>query len=87
MSREYTMGNVWGDSIQWSDIAAFNRPFTDKSIFRVTGWKSNKPKPGDTLKAEFEKSWIWFRFKKVEPCGDPHDMFFADVSPFQQQLK
>lgn len=81
------MGGGWGSAINWTDISAFNKPFTDQSRFRVVGWKHRKPCNGDTLKAEFEKSWIWFRFIKVEPCGDPADMFFADVAPFRQQTK
>jgi hypothetical protein len=87
MSKEYKMGGGWGNTIKWTDVSAFDKPFNERSRFRVVGWKPRKPRKGDTIKAEFEKSWIWFQFLKVEPCGDPPDMFFADVAPFRQQAK
>lgn len=85
--REFTMGGGWGDAINWENPERFSKPFDEKTKFEVVGWKSPKPEHGDTLKAEFEKSWIWFRFVKVKPCGDPPDMFFATVVAVKQEMK
>jgi len=45
----------------------------------VVGWLCNKPEAGDELLARFERGVAALRFVNVKPCGDPPDMFFADV--------
>lgn len=45
------------------------------------------PLIGETLMDEFNKSFIKFKFMKVERCFDPSDMFFADVTPIEQEMK
>lgn len=60
----------WGNSIDWSDYD--NR--------RVVGWLHRKPVVGDEILFRM-KSGKTSRYAvlKVEYCGDPRDMFFADV--------
>lgn len=84
---EYTMSSDWGDAISWLNPEQFKKEWGQGDVFKVVGHKRNIPEEGDVLKAEFERSWIRFTFIKVERCGDPHDMFFADVQAFEQQMK
>ena len=84
---DYTIGGDWGDAIHWSDPEQFQQSITHETTFRVYGFKSSIPRVGDTLKGEFIKSWMWFTFVSVEPCGDPPDMFFADVRCIKQEMK
>ena len=82
------MGGGWGNTINWSGNEQFQKKqLTEKSRFSCHGWKLKKPKVGDHLKAEFERSWITFEFVEVKPCGDPPDMFFAEVRPIKQEMK
>ncbi len=76
MSEEtYTVGGGWGDAISWSDY--------DKR--RVYGFKGRKPQIGGLLECDLikgdtkERKTGVFRFISIEPCRDPHDMFFANV--------
>lgn len=85
--REYKIGGGWGDRIEWLNPERFSEPFDEKTHFHVAGWKAVKPSVGDGLVGEFEKSRIWFRFVKIRHCGDPPDMFFAEVVPVKQELK
>lgn len=67
----------WGDSI---NIDKINK----NSSFRIHGWLPNIPRNGDKLiyKAQSGK-YISGYIVNVECCGDPRDMFFADVIPFE----
>lgn len=61
---------TWGDHIQW----------TSWERRRVNGWTEPLPEKGDELIAEMASGRLGrFRFAKVEPCGDPSDMWFATV--------
>lgn len=62
--------NTWGDRLG----------FLDWETRRVVGWITPIPKVGDELRGEMKSGGVGrFRVTKVEPCGDPSDMFFADV--------
>lgn len=87
-TMEYEIGGGWGDSIEWFGPEQFDdRPITDESKFQVVGWKARRPKISDTLKGEFEKSWVWFKFVSVDYKSNPPDMFFATVTPIKQEVK
>ncbi len=88
MKADYNYGGGWGNSITWTDSSQFQ---TDKDweklTFSVTGFKMVVPKVGDTLIAEFAKSFIKFEFTKVRRMTDPSDMFFGEVKPIEQEMK
>lgn len=81
------MSSGWGNSICWMYPEKFNCEWTDKSRFDVYGFKRQKPIVGDTLKAEFEKSWCVFEFVSIDYKSDPPDMFFAKVKLSKQTQK
>lgn len=85
IKADYEMGGGWGDSIGWNGVEQFDKfPLEPQSRFHCHGWKRNQPSKGQTLRAEFVKSWMIFEFVEVKPCGDPPDMFFAVVKPIHQ---
>lgn len=85
---EYTMSSGWGDALGWFEPKQFNGPMiTNKSEYSVVGFKKRIPRKGDTMKAEFERSWITFKFIEINPQGDPRDMFFGKVTPIKQEMK
>ena len=88
-TADFEIGGGWGDAINWNGTEQFDKyPLdTDASRFDCHGWKWRKPVAGQTLKAEFVKSWVIFEFVEVSPCGDPPDMFFAVVKPVRRVLK
>lgn len=66
----FQMGGGWGDAINWMDTKSR----------RVVGWKTPKPQKGDFLKSPMKSGKVGiFKFGAIEHCGDPHDMFFANV--------
>jgi hypothetical protein len=67
----YQVGGGWGDRIEWLDKA---------TLTRIAGWKTVKPQEGDVLTCEMQsgKTAVWL-IQTVEHCGNPRDMFFADV--------
>ena len=85
-SHCYAIGGGWGDRIEWSDMKQFD-DMTTRTEFECRGWKQNKPKVGDTIKAEFVKSWITFQFVEVQDAVGVSDMFFATVVPIKQEMK
>lgn len=63
---------TWGDSIQWVGNNTF------------TGWLYRIPQKGDTIVARGRNGeLLYYRAYKVRRCGDPPDMFFADVRLFR----
>lgn len=67
----------WGNSIKFTDQVS-------RGVVRVksgiVGWKTPKPKNGDYLQVRMESGRVGvFKIENVKSCGDPHDMFFADV--------
>lgn len=60
----------WGNSIAW----------TDWPKMKVHGHLYRKPEVGDILVCKFTSGAVHeFQFTDVEYCGNPRDMFFADV--------
>lgn len=60
----------WGNSIR----------FHDWERRRIVGWLTPIPKVGTEIRSKMESGKIGrFKIIKVEPCGDPSDMFFATV--------
>lgn len=86
VEANYEMGGHWGNAIQWSTEPEWNE-LNDNRKAKVVGWKQRKPKVGETLMVECQRSWLIFEFKKIEHCGDPPDMFFADVEIIRQVMK
>jgi hypothetical protein len=81
---DYTRNSI----LTWTNIEQFEkRPLADGELYDMVGFLWTKPKVGQTVCAEFERSWIQFEFVEVNPCRDPHDMFFAKVKPIKQELK
>lgn len=70
-ARLFKIGGGWGNAVEWMTWDT-----------RVNGWKTPTPVDGDILTCEMKsgKTAVWI-FDKVEPCGDPADMFFATVAP------
>jgi hypothetical protein len=66
----YEFGGGWGDALTWDDFREG----------RCHGFKRRIPKIGDLAVAKMESGRkLVCKFTKVEPCGDPVDMFFANV--------
>ena len=62
--------NFWGYQISWFD---WNKR-------RIYGHLSPLPKEGDTFTYAMKSGKrALFKIIKVEPCGNPPDMFWADV--------
>jgi len=60
----------WGNSIQLMDWESR----------RLVGWTTPLPKAGDELLFPMQSGRIGrFRFKDVNPCTDPSDMWFATM--------
>lgn len=64
----------WGDAIQF-----FNEYEHGAETQSVVGWQSNKPRIGDYFRVPFGKGQAIFEFTSIRRCGDPPDMFFADI--------
>ena len=86
MQASFTIHGGWGNHISWSN-KDFSKVRLDKDTLRVNGHMTVKPKVGDTLMGEFEKSFIKFEFVSVEYCFDPPDMFFGEVRAIEQEMK
>ncbi len=87
MSQEYDMGSGWGDCLNWVKPEEFSKPFGGRKKFAIIGHKPRIPNIGDTLKAEFQKTWKYFKFVSVSRLGDPPDMFSADVVCIREEPK
>ena len=69
----YEISGTWGNAIHFCG---------DWKKNRVYGWKWRRPKVEDLLVVPMESGeTVIFKFKKVKCESNPHDMFFADVSP------
>ena len=73
----------WGQNIRLSSPETFD-VFQKNSL---AGHSQRLPKIGDKISGEFQKSWILFQFVSVIPCGNPADMFFAEVETVDQWAK
>jgi hypothetical protein len=87
LKADYKTGEgLWGNNIGWSQPEQFQK-ISDHKTFKVYGHCPRIPKVGQTLLGEFVNSWIKFEFVEVRPCGNPSDMFFAEVKPIEQVMK
>ena len=84
MLADYKLGGFWGCHVSLSDPKNFD---PNAESIRVYGHHPVRPKVGDTLMGEFQKSFIKFKFVKVKYCHDPADMFFAEVKAIDQEMK
>lgn len=77
------VGGWWGNKIEWMTCDF------ERSVFKVVGWKplDQRPRVGSVIKADMKRSAIWFRVTSIRFPGDPHDMFFADLTPVWQEMK
>lgn len=68
----YSDHKSWGNNIgDWEGIVTKGRAY---------GHLTPLPKNGDKLQVDTKSGKkIIFYFTNVEPCGNPRDMFFADV--------
>jgi hypothetical protein len=67
------MKSMWG----WS-IGGFHYVESTDS-FRVHGWCTPRPKPGDQIKVNVKGEPEFFFVLNVEYVRDPDDMFFANL--------
>jgi hypothetical protein len=66
---------MWEHTVFGNTIRFFN--FEHR---RLVGWLDPKPKVGDEVRTKMESGRIGcFEISKIEPTGNPEDMFFADV--------
>ena len=84
MIADYTVG---GPLLHWTNYEQFDGGLSEGAQYRVVGWARVDPSIGQTMMAEFEKSWIKFEVTEVNPQRDPPDMFFATVTPIDQEMK
>jgi hypothetical protein len=82
----HKLGGGWGNRIEWAGLEQFDN-MENHQEFHCHGWKTPLPKVGDTLLAEFEKSWITFRFVEIKRGEGVSDMFFGTVVPVKQEMK
>ncbi|CAN8140033.1 hypothetical protein THIOSC15_10006 [uncultured Thiomicrorhabdus sp.] len=90
MKADYEISSSWGDMVEWTHSAVEqlqSAKLDEKTILEVYGFKQKIPEVGDTLMGEFEKSFMKFEFVEVRRCGDPADMFFAEVKIIEQEMK
>jgi hypothetical protein len=85
MRADFTIHSGWGNHVEWLDD--LSKIDLNKDTVRVYGHMPRKPKKGDTLIGEFQRSFIKFEFVSVEYPGDPPDMFFGDVKAIEQEMK
>jgi hypothetical protein len=72
----YEVGGGWGDAINVMDG------------WSVVGWKYRIPEVGDELRVPMRSgTTMRCAFVKIKRCGDPSDMFFADVCPVEYMGK
>jgi hypothetical protein len=70
-AKLYECGGGWGNAINF-----INYPE------QVYGFKRDFPVRGDILTCAMQSGkTLVLIFNKIEPCGDPSDMFFASVTP------
>jgi len=72
----FDIGGGWGDRIQIDEWPKKN----NEGLASVIGWKNPKPKKGDKLRVPLESGKTMLcEFVDVRYCGNPADMFFADI--------
>lgn len=87
MNGDYKLGGVWGCHVSLLNPNEFSKTDLNTQTVKVYGHISPRPRVGQTLVGEFQRSFIKFEFVDVEYCSDPPDMFFAEVKAVYQVLK
>lgn len=78
--QTFTFGGDWGNRIELFE----NWPKKEGEPIKIVGWKNPKPKKGDILLMKMRSgSTLKCKFTTVKYCGDPADMFFADLEPIE----
>lgn len=89
--REYKLGQTgfesWGNHVSLLDFDGFSKLDLNRELVPVYGHLERRPRVGDTLVGEFQRSHITFRFESVDHMDDPPDMFFAKVRAIDQVMK
>lgn len=79
----FTVGGGWGDRIRIDEWPKKN----DGNLASVSGHKNPKPQVGDILRVPCKSGKIMrCKFVAVQPCGNPADMFFADIEAIEYEL-
>ena len=66
----------WGNHIAWSTCPTK----TDGVKGSIVGFSRRFPKVGELVVSRLQSGrYFYCAIMKVEPCGNPHDMFFADI--------
>lgn len=65
---------IWGRNYE---IVKFEQ---HGKFLEIALWATPLPEVGDYLLLRQAEQTTRYRVDKIEPCGDPHDMAFADVS-------
>lgn len=77
--QTFHFGGGWGDNIQ-----VFGDWPIDSELLKVVGWKNPMPKEKDILLIPMQSGQtLKCAFVKINYCGDPADMFFADVKAIE----
>jgi len=87
LKGDYQLGGGWGHHVSLENERNFHKINLNEQTVRVYGHITPRPKEGQTLVGEFQKSFIKFEFVDVKYCADPPDMFFAEVKAIEQELK
>ena len=87
MTGDFRLGGGWGRHVSLFHPESFHTIDLAREPVRVWGHWLPRPKVGQTLVGEFQRSHLKFRFEKVELCRDPPDMFFAEVRAVEQVMK
>lgn len=93
MTADFTLNEHRGSKSKWGDNIAlwqkdnFVNLDINTDLVPLYGHKTPLPQVGQTIKGEFQRSWIKFVLVEVNPCNDPPDMFFAKAKAIQQVLK
>lgn len=86
MRADFEIRQGWGNHIEWFFVD-FSKINFNKDTLGVWGHMPIKPKRGNTLICEFQKSFIKFEFISVDYPGNPPDMFFGKVKAVEQKMK
>ena len=80
----FTVGGGWGDRITINEWPKRD----NENLASVYGHKNPIPRIGDTLRVPCKSGKVMLcKFVDVRPCGDPADMFFADVEGIGYESK
>lgn len=78
----FTIGGGWGDIISIDEWPKKD----NKNLASIHGHKNPIPRIGDILRVPCESGkTMRCKFVAVRPCGDPADMFFADIEAIEYE--